>query len=215
MDTASTPPRARRVSQKELAEHLGVTSAALTKARNCGRIWRGDDGLYDLEESVAAFRANRVQPSKPGNASGSLPPPPPRVQPSSGGSSTPRGANGSGTAPSQDFYRYRTLQTKEAWRKARLERRKAQGDLVERAVVDAEWQSLVVRTRDAVMQVPHTMAALLAAESDPRVVRDLLLEALEQALTRLCDDIDQDETEHDIADLEEDEDGDDELEGAA
>lgn len=209
MDKPSDHIEPRRVSQKELAEALGVSSAALTKARNAGRIVRGDDGLYDLGASVAAFRANRVHPSKPGVAYASAP----AASSAAGGPARARPAGGSPPRPSggtatPDFFHYRTLQMRESYLKAKLERRRTQRELVERAVIDQEWQSLVVRTRDAVLQVPHAMAAQLASESDPRIVRDLLIEALEAALTRLCDAIEQDETDVEIAALEaEDDDG--------
>lgn len=201
MDVPETP---HRVTQKALAAALGVTSAALTKARGIGRIVRGEDGLYDLAESVESFRGSRAQ-SPPGPDHGVTSPAVRDVR-----QATARRVVSTSSARVVEpttLLDFKTLQTEEQWLEARLKRQQKQGELVERNIVDAEWQSIGVRVRDAMLQIPYSIAQELAAETDPRVVRDSLRVAIEQALTRLCDAM-AEESAADDADDDDEESGD-------
>jgi len=213
MSRPETPNQ--RVTQKELAAALGVTSAAITKARGIGRVERGDDGLYDLAESVGSFRESRTGGTPPPATAPPSGPPPPRAP----ASRPPPIVRPKPEEPST-LLDFKTLQTQELWLKARLERQQRQGELVERGAVDGEWQSIAVRVRDAMLQIPYTMAPQLAAETEPRAVRDLLRVAIEQALTRLCAALEEEADAEEVeADLEDDDDTGDEfqagIEGAA
>jgi hypothetical protein len=213
MSRPETPNQ--RVTQKELAAALGVTSAAITKARGIGRVERGDDGLYDLAESVGSFRESRTGGTPPPATAPPPGPPPPRAP----ASRPPPIVRPKPEEPST-LLDFKTLQTQELWLKARLERQQRQGELVERGAVDGEWQSIAVRVRDAMLQIPYTMAPQLAAETEPRAVRDLLRVAIEQALTRLCAALEEEADAEEVeADLEDDDDTGDEfqagIEGAA
>ena len=174
MSGPETP--SRRVTQKELAAALGVTSAAITKARNIGRVERGDDGLYDLAESVEGFRESRSGAS---SAPSAVPSSAPAVRASSARRPP---ANRPKIDEPSTLLDFKTLQTQELWLKAKLERQARQGELVERNAIDGEWQSIGVRVRDAMLQIPYAMAPQLAAETDARVVRDLLRVAIDGML---------------------------------
>jgi phage terminase Nu1 subunit (DNA packaging protein) len=207
-----------RVTQLELSEILGVSSAALTKARTNGRIRRGEDGLYDRDESVASFLGSRVRQRR--EAPGSGPASDRSAQDAeawerrqadvarlreanmratveasskSAGPSSDRSPRPRQTALEKlGFADYKVLKEQEIYRKLKRERQLLEGTLVHRATVVQAWMGIAARVREAMLQVPHAIAGQVAAESDPRVCRDLLTEAIEGALIHLVTEMEDD-----------------------
>lgn len=84
----------------------------------------------------------------------------------------------------------------EQWRLTRekanrevLERKKLEGELVAVAVEAAAWAEACKAIRDGMTAIPDRLAKQLAALTDPRQCRDLLMKEIRKALTGLSDDI--------------------------
>jgi hypothetical protein len=219
-----------RVSQLELAEILGVSSAALTKARTNGRIRRGDDGLYDRDESVASFLGSRVrqrrEPAAPGAASDTaareseawerrqaevarIREDNMRATVAATSRAAASAVDSRAPRPRQTaleklgFADFKVLKEQEIYRKLKRERQLLEGTLVHRAAVIGAWMQIAARVREAMMQVPHTIAGQVAAETDARVCRDMLVECIEGALVHLVDELEAGLSPADVRDDEE------------
>jgi len=73
---------------------------------------------------------------------------------------------------------------------AQLNFEREAGSLVRKGAMEREYFTQARRLRDAVLSVPDRMDSIVAAESDPRKVRELLQQALEDALQGLRYDTD-------------------------
>ena len=184
-------------SNRELARQIGVTETAVRRAEKAGRIGREADGSWDLAKVRAAWAGNTdpaQQRGEPSAGSGSRRAAGRAVKP------VPEAALGAVretlrehgepvTTGAMTFMQARTANEvlKAQERRVRLQRMK--GELVERAKAVAHVFRLARDERDAWVNWPARVAAVMAAELevDPhrmhtileRQVRDHLAELVE------------------------------------
>jgi hypothetical protein len=164
----------RTTSNRELARRIGVSETAVRRAENAGRIGREADGSWDLAKVQAAWSSN----TDPSQQRRSLGPAQPRGGPVRVAMKpVPEAAVGavrdtlreSGepvSAGGMTFMQARTANEvlKAQERRVRLQRMK--GELVDRAKAVAQVFKLARDERDAWVNWPARVAAVMAAELD-------------------------------------------------
>jgi hypothetical protein len=162
----------RVTSNRELARQLGVSETAVRRAEKAGRIRRGADGAWDLATAKAAWASNTDQAQQrggPGAGNGTRSATRRAVKP------VPEAALGAVrdtlrehgepvSAGSMTFMQARTANEvlKAQERRVRLQRMK--GELVDRAKAVAQVFRLARDERDAWINWPARVAAMIAAE---------------------------------------------------
>ena len=189
-------------SNRELARQLGVSETAVRRAEKAGRIRREADGSWDLARVKAAWASNTDQaqqrPEPPSGRRGGRPaakrrPLKPVPEAAVGAVRDTLREHGepiaAGPGQAMTFMQARTANEvlKAQERRVRLQRMK--GELVERAKAVAHVFRLARDERDAWVNWPARVAAVMAAELevDPhrmhtileRQVRDHLAELVE------------------------------------
>jgi hypothetical protein len=159
----------RTTSNRELARQIGVSETAVRRAEKVGRIWREPDGSWDLAKVRAAWAGNtdRAQQRR---QHGAMKP----VSEAALGAvretlrehGEPIAAGGPGSSPGQamTFMQARTANEalKAQERRVRLQRMKS--ELVDRAKAVAQVFRLARDERDAWVNWPARVAAMMAAE---------------------------------------------------
>ena len=158
---------ARTTSNRELARRLGVSETAVRRAEKAGRIGREADGSWDPTKVRAAWARN-TDPSQQRRSPG-------RGQPQAAMKPVPDAAVGavrdtlreSGepvSASGMTFMQARTANEvlKAQERRVRLQRMK--GELVDRAKAVAQVFKLAREERDAWVNWPARVAAMMASE---------------------------------------------------
>lgn len=158
------------------ARHRGVSHVAVLKAIKAGRIAKEADGTIDPVKADAAWGGNTspAQQRKPGAK--------PKPAPTHGKrpiDSSPVSAvvnNGPSYAQSRAV--------KEAYlaRLAKLDYEEKSSALVRADSVKVAWFNALRVLRDRVLNLPDRLAPLLASETDPKRVRELLDNELQQIL---------------------------------
>jgi hypothetical protein len=172
---ADSEPASRRGTQAEYARHRGVSREAVRQAVRDGRIALGDDGLIDFAAEDEAWEQN-TDTTKPRNSVTGEPRPGRRQ-----------------AAATTTLAKHKA--THEEWRakQARLDYRKASGDLVSRREAEQRFEEVARRARQRLEAIPDRLAAMLAAEADPAEVHRLLREEIRVACSELADASDEDE----------------------
>lgn len=163
---------------KEYAAHIGVTPAYVTRLKKQGRlVMREVEGEqrvdFELTDRLVRNTTDLGRAANGRNAG-------PGVQ-----SSRP-------VAPLAETGRvdalFRQAQAQERAFAAKIEElkyRELSGQLIRADAVRAAWAKRLASTRDALLQIPHRMAPVLAAEADMDRVALLLEAELRQALAEL------------------------------
>lgn len=180
-------------SQKQLAEALGVSGARVSQLRSAGRISPLDNGSWDVDlvrqqiavtadvgQSIAAeTRAENKNKSDTvfNKQKINLPPPDADYE------------SVYGEDHKVNFQIARSLREREMAAIAAIDRRKAEGALVEKADVDRAAFTQARVLRDAIMNLPTKIAPLLAANNDAfeceRMLKEALRNVLQDALTQI------------------------------
>ena len=163
------------------ARHRGVSHVAVLKAIKAGRIVKEQDGTIDPDKADAAWKQNTSQaqqrkPPKEDKASVERSVDPP----SSGNQSINNGPSYAQSRAIKEAYNARL---------AKLEYEEKSGALVRTDSVKVAWFNMLRVLRDRVLNIPDRMAPLLAAETDPKQVRELLEAELRQILNDASDTI--------------------------
>jgi hypothetical protein len=160
-------------SNRELARQLGVSETAVRRAERAGRIGREADGAWDLAKVKAAWAGNTdsaQQRSKPG--AGERSSRPARMKP------VPEAALGAvrdtlrehgepivaGPGQAMTFMQARTANEVLKAQERRLRLQRMKGELVDRAKAVAQVFKLAREERDAWVNWPARVAAMMAAE---------------------------------------------------
>lgn len=151
------------ITQKELAEELGVSSARVSQIKKTGRLdgsfeKNGSTLRYDKEAAIAAWNGEIPQ-------------------------STSRVASKDLEIPSFNESRAKSEHFRAEL--ARLDLETKEEKLCEVDKVEREAFSLARSVRDAVNSIPDRVANQFAAETDPVVIHQALSEELRKALERL------------------------------
>ncbi|MFA5041625.1 MAG: hypothetical protein WC464_08340 [Bdellovibrionales bacterium] len=157
----------------EYARHRGVSHVAVIKAINDGRIEREADGSIDPVKADEAWSKNTNQAHSRKRAS-------PAEVPASVQSMGSAGPN---------FAQSRAIKEAYNARLAKLSYEEKSGQLVSIDSVKISWFGTLRVLRDRTLNLADRLAPLLAAETDPRKVAELLDTELRQILTDAANDV--------------------------
>ena len=162
-----------KLSISAYARHRGVSRVAVHKALNTGRIQKEPDGTIDVEKADAAWR-EKSNPAQKRKTESDVAPQENHV--------TPPIIN---SGPS--FAQSRAVREAYNARLAKLSYEEKSGTLIKVDMVKVAWFNTLRVLRDRILGFPDRMAPVLSAESDPKVIRDLLEKELRQVLTDAAD----------------------------
>jgi hypothetical protein len=153
---------------KAYARHKGVHQKSVQDAIKRGRITRNTEGLIDSEQADKDWENNRLVAKVPFTAHR------PREAPE------PELANST-----LNFNQARAAKEVFEARLRKIELEERQGNLIQRKAAELEFHNQARITRDAILNIPPRIAALIAGESDVAAVQDLLEIELRTALEHL------------------------------
>jgi hypothetical protein len=186
-----------RTSNRGLARQLGVSATAVRRAEKAGRIRREADGSWDLAKVTAAWASNTDEaqqrpPRKRGNRSrrAALKPVPEAAVGAVRDTLREHGEpSAAGPGQAMTFMQARTANEVLKAQERRLRLQRMKGELVDRAKAVAQVFRLAREERDAWVNWPARVAAMIAAELEvdahklhtvlERHVRDHLAELAE------------------------------------
>lgn len=183
------------LSIRAYAQHRGVSHTAVAKAIKAGRISKEPDGTIDPAKADAQWARNTL-PSQNLNTGAAKPAPKVATQPVSTPVSTAPVANRelqppleTGRIAAPDYQTSRAIREAYAARLAKLEYEERTGKLINADEVKVKYFNLARLLRDRIQQIPRKIApqivAAVVAQPDQRVVEDLLMEAIREALEEL------------------------------
>ncbi len=162
------------------ARHRGVSHVAVLKAIKTGRIVKEPDGTINPAKADAAWSGNTNQAQQRKKTE----------EPEKQSPKTTKAVTDSppvGGGPS--FAQSRAVREAYNARLAKLEYEEKSGALVRTDNIKVAWFNVLRVLRDRTLNLPDRLAPLLAAESDPKVARDLLDTELRQILDDASDTI--------------------------
>lgn len=148
---------------------------AVLKAIKAGRIEKEPDGTIDPAKADAAWERNTNQAQKRKTAK----------RTSENDAESHVGPPIVNSGPS--FAQSRAIKEAYNARLAKLAYEEKSGALVRTDTVKVAWFNTLRVLRDRALNLPDRLAPLLAAETDPKIVRDLLEEELRTVLTDAAD----------------------------
>ncbi len=173
------------LSIRAYAQHRGVSHTAVAKAIKAGRISVEPDGKIDPAKADAQWARNTL-PSQSLNIGAKKPAAKVETPPVSTPVSTPPLET---RAAAPDYQTSRAIREAYAARLAKLEFEERTGKLLNADEVKVKYFNLARLLRDRIQQIPRKVApqivAAVVAQPDQRVVEDLLMEAIREALEEL------------------------------
>jgi hypothetical protein len=161
------------------ARHRGVSHVAVLKAIKAGRIEKEADGTIDPAKADAAWARNTNQAQQRKAAKQSEP------QRNEAEAEAPVGPPIVNSGPS--FAQSRAIKEAYNARLAKLSYEEKSGALVRTDNVKVAWFNTLRVVRDRTLNLPDRLAPILAAETDPKVVREMLEEELRIILNDAAD----------------------------
>ena len=169
------------LSLRGYARHRGVSLKAVQKAIQSGRIRTTQDGKIDTEQADADWERNTgpkarhtiAFPSPPPRAAAQPAPEPPRPD--------------LGAVGGLDYARARAVRENYLARLAKIEYEERLGKLVSRDEMQVAAFNRFRTFRDGMLNIPDRVAAVLAAENDPRKVHEVLTTEIRKALLEFAD----------------------------
>jgi len=161
------------------ARHRGVSHVAVLKAIKAGRIEKEADGTIDPEKADAAWarNTNQAQQRKAAKQSET-----PRNDVEA---EAPVGPPIVNSGP--NFAQSRAIKEAYNARLAKLSYEEKSGALVRTDSVKVAWFNTLRVLRDRTLNLPDRLAPILAAETDPKTVRDMLEDELRTILNDAAD----------------------------
>lgn len=177
----SEQPPENTLSQAALGRLLGLSPAAITKLKGQGMPVNSVEAARAWREQRLNVAARKPEPSQassqPRPAAASVPPTFP-----------PAGLPPPGDFGDEDFQMARTRREIAEANLAEMREAELEGKLIRVEAIRAAWAKRISATRDALLQLPHRLAPVLAAETEMERVSHLLDVELRQALTELSRD---------------------------
>ena len=164
------------MTSAEFAESQGFSRPYVTKLVQQGVIVRDAKGQINADAALAALQARR-EPVKALRR---------RKASKNGEVSALRAVAGPETLPTM-LLKSRIKTEVERGKLAELDRRRREGELVERGEVEEAAFSNARRVRDALMNIPARVASLYAAETDPQKIHQNLEDEIRTVLIDLID----------------------------
>jgi hypothetical protein len=181
-------------SNRELARHLGVSETAVRRAERAGRIRREADGAWDVARVKASWAGNTDPAQQRPEAGQNRSPARAALRP------VPEAAVGAVrdtlrehgepvSAGGMTFMQARTANEVLKAQERRLRLQRMKGELVDRAKAVAQVFKLARDERDAWVNWPARVAAMIAAELevDPHQVHTVLERHVREHLADLAD----------------------------
>ena len=165
------------MTSAEFADSQGFSRPYVTKLVQQGVIVRDAKGQIDKDTAVAALAARRepVKTLRRGSA------------PKQGDISALGAVGQGGEALSTMLLKSRIKTEVERGKLAELDRKRREGELVERSEVEDAAFTSARRVRDALMNIPARVASLYAAETDPQKIHQNLEDEIRTVLIDLID----------------------------
>ena len=176
--TATAPVR-----PAELARRLGVSRQAVSDLVRRGILTPDADGRIDEAAARAAILASVHPTSKTVQAAQASAPAP--IAPVAAAPAVAPAAP-QPEAAATNYHVAKTMREAAEAHIARLKLAEMRGELIRTDAVRAVMSNIFATTREAVLQMPARLAPLLAAESDPAAVQNLLHAELHAALESLA-----------------------------
>lgn len=179
------------VSLRAYARHRGVSLRAVQKAIGSGRIEKTAGGQIDIDAADALWSSRTApRPADPSNR-----PRPPATRQSAPPTSQvpippgePRPDSRSDLAPvtGVDYSRARAVRENYLARLAKIDYEERTGKLVSKDEVQVAAFNRFRQFRDQMLNLPDRLAALLAAETDPSKVYEILASEIRKVLNEFA-----------------------------
>lgn len=167
------------LSQAALARLLGLSPAAITKLKGQGMPVESVESARAWREARLNVAARKPDPSSASTRSTAAPVPQ---------TFAPVGLPPAGDFGDEDFQMARTRREIAEANLAEMREAELEGKLIRVEAIRAAWSKRISATRDALLQLPHRLAPVLAAETEMERVSQLIDVELRQALTELSRD---------------------------
>lgn len=154
----------KRITQAELARHLNISRAAVSKAVKAGRVTPGDDGLFDLAQAAEDWKNNTRSAAATAKRSDEL--------------KRPRGGQ-------PKYASARARKEHHLANMAAIKEQELLGRLLAREEVELAMKSIGAGVRAALEMLPDQTAPLVAPITDLLEVRALLEDACRNVLHNL------------------------------
>lgn len=179
--TATAPVR-----PAELARRLGVSRQAVSDLVRRGILTPDANGRIDEAAARAAILSSVHPTSKTVQAAQASAPAPIAPVAAAPAPAVAPAAAPQPEAAATNYHVAKTMREAAEAHIARLKLAEMRGELIRTDAVRAVMSNIFATTREAVLQMPARLAPLLAAESDPAVVQNLLHAELHAALESLA-----------------------------
>ena len=186
-----------RTSNRELARQLGISETAVRRAEKAGRIRREADGSWDPAKVQAAWSDNtdhaQQRPARSGKPKGKHRPLKPVPEAALGAVRDTLREHGepiaAGSGQAMTFMQARTANEVLKAQERRLRLQQMKGELVDRAKAVAQVFRLARDERDAWVNWPARVAAVMAAELevDPHHLHAVLERQVREHLAELAE----------------------------
>ncbi|AKU67068.1 hypothetical protein ADJ79_07225 [Ottowia sp. oral taxon 894] len=168
----------------ELARRLGVSRQAVSDLVRRGILTPDANGRIDEAAARAAILSSVHPTSKTVQAAQASAPAP--IAPVAAAPAPAPAAAPQPEAAATNYHVAKTMREAAEAHIARLKLAEMRGELIRTDAVRAVMSNIFATTREAVLQMPARLAPLLAAESDPAAVQNLLHAELHAALESLA-----------------------------
>lgn len=181
-------PLGNQPSQAAIAAALGISTAAVTKQKKRGmpvdsveaaRAWR------EQNLNVAASKLGVVVAGLPARATFAASPAAIEFTPGPTAGNRQQGRATSDDDLGEDFKAARTRREISDANMAEMMEAETRKDLIRLSAVKAALATAFAATRDGLLQIPARMAPMLAADTDPASVQNLLHQEIHRALMHL------------------------------
>lgn len=179
--TATAPVR-----PAELARRLGVSRQAVSDLVRRGILTPDANGRIDEAAARAAILSSVHPTSKTVQAAQASAPAPIAPVAAAPAPAVAPAAAPQPEAAATNYHVAKTMREAAEAHIARLKLAEMRGELIRTDAVRAVMSNIFATTREAVLQMPARLAPLLAAESDPAAVQNLLHAELHAALESLA-----------------------------
>lgn len=177
------------LSIRAYAQHRGVSHTAVAKAIKAGRISKEPDGTIDPAKADTQWERNTLPSQTLDTGASKLTQKVATLAVSTPVSSREAQAPLETRAAAPDYQTSRAIREAYAARLAKLEFEERTGKLLNADEVKVKQFNLARLLRDRIQQIPRKVApqivAAVVVQPDQRVVEDLLMEAIREALEEL------------------------------
>lgn len=150
-----------RVNKKECADLLGVSKQRITQLAKSGVLVFDTDGKIDKDEAVKKFNNSKSRVKTTDNQENN----------------------------DESLTYWKTQTEKFKSQITEIDLKKAKGELLEAEDVKENASSLGLKLQNALLSIPERISAVIAVESDPLKIRQILLQEIRESLNTLCEDL--------------------------